>query len=343
MNKIATVSANDRASLFIETAFKMGVRAALIEKDFWVSWTLRQLFTIPVLDSRILFKGGTSLSKIYRAIARFSEDIDLAVNYEQLGFTGDRHPSRTSSGKQRRELHEQMARECHRYVNDELMDHLRTRFTRVLGRSGNWGLEARQHPSDNKIPQILFTYPQSLSTGESLSYVEPVVLLELVIFSPFVPRSKHRIMPLAAEHFPHVFDQPECEVEVINAERTFWDKATILHAEYHRSPDLKMPIRYSRHYSDLAVMARTEIKNKALATLDLLAQVVQHKMEFYHNRAASYETAVPKTLRLVPPDFRMAELSRDYESMRVMFYANPYSFDKVMDELRTLEQEIRRL
>ena len=101
MNKVALMAAKDRAALFAETAARRDLAEAIIEKDFWVCWVLKQLFSIDALTNRLLFKGGTSLSKVFHAINRFSEDIDLAVDYAALGFTGDKIPARMEFPKQK--------------------------------------------------------------------------------------------------------------------------------------------------------------------------------------------------------------------------------------------------
>src|SRR5438477_3163745 len=94
--------ARERAELFAETAERKALAEAIVEKDFWVCWVLKQLFTIDAFSGRLLFKGGTSLSKIFKAINRFSEDIDLAVDYTALGFTGTRDPRQQQISKTKR-------------------------------------------------------------------------------------------------------------------------------------------------------------------------------------------------------------------------------------------------
>src|SRR6202021_2966088 len=120
--------AAERADVFAETADRKGLADAIVEKDFWVCWILKQLFSMEDLSGRLLFKGGTSLSKIFHAINRFSEDIDLAVDYAALGFTGDRDPRRDDISKTRRAaiLTEMMAA-CQQYIGSEFLDALKAR------------------------------------------------------------------------------------------------------------------------------------------------------------------------------------------------------------------------
>jgi len=102
VNKVARMDARERAELFAETAARRNVADAIVEKDFWVCWVLKQLFSNKAFEGRLLFKGGTSLSKIFHAINRFSEDIDLAVDYVALGFTGDKDPRKENISKSKR-------------------------------------------------------------------------------------------------------------------------------------------------------------------------------------------------------------------------------------------------
>jgi len=126
VNKVAQMPARDRADLFTETAERKVLPEAIIEKDFWVCWMLKQLFSIDALSGRLLFKGGTSLSKIFHAINRFSEDIDLAVDYEALGFKGERDPRRQDISKTRRAgILDEMITKCRRYIGSEFLDVLK--------------------------------------------------------------------------------------------------------------------------------------------------------------------------------------------------------------------------
>ncbi len=341
MDKIATLAPAQRAELFRETGNRMGLPAALVEKDFWVCWTLRHVFAIEALRGNILFKGGTSLSKIFHAIRRFSEDIDLAINYEMLGFTGPRHPANAPSRNKRQELLGQMLIACRAYVQGDFLKLLTGQFAGVLGASNAWQL--RTQPSEPNSAVVEFVYPPCLSTTESIAYVRPMVILEPGTHAEFMPRGRYPIKPFAAEHFPNLFAAPYCEVEALTAERTFWEKATILHAEHHRPAEKQIQGRHSRHYYDTAMMAQSPIKTRALADRELLARVVHHKNEFYYSKWARYDLAVPGTFRLVPPEPRLVELRRDYQSMSVMIFGEVPAFESILDTLRRLEAEINAL
>jgi hypothetical protein len=137
-----------------------------------------------------------------------------------------------------------------------------------------------------------------------------------------------------------LFSEPDVAVTSLLAKRTFWEKATILHAEYHRPAEKALPDRYSRHYYDLAMLAQSPVRGEALADLALLDQVVRHKETFYPSGWARYDLARVGSLRLVPPDERRAALERDYRSMRVMIFGEPPTFDSIIETLAALEKQI---
>ena len=335
MNRIARMTAAERAEVFAETAARKALPEAIIEKDFWVCWVLMQLFSIESLSGRLLFKGGTSLSKIFHAINRFSEDIDLAVDYAALGFTGERNPRLEAISKTRRaSILAEMMVACQQYIGGEFLDALKTRCQQVLGAAGAWSLEvSAQDPN-----VVRFHYPAA--GAKSLAYVAPQVVLEMGTHAEFVPRDRFTIRSFAGEEFPDLVADGDIGVVALLAKRTFWEKATILHAEYHRPPEKALPERYSRHYYDVAMLAEGPIRAEALGDMTLLAQVVRHKETFYPSGWARYDLARPESFRLLPPKNRLAALERDYRSMGVMIFGEAPTFDKVMGVLAGLEHEI---
>ena len=257
-----TDAEDERAELFAETAERKGLPEAIIEKDFWVCWMLKQLFAIEALSGRLLFKGGTSLSKIFHAINRFSEDIDLAVDYVALGFTGERDPRREDISKTKRAaILAEMMIACQQYIGSEFLEALQTRCQEILGTADAWSLEV----SEQDPNMVRFRYPSA--APRALTYVVPQVVLELGTHAEFVPRDRFTIRSFAAEEFPEVVADGDVAVVALLAKRTFWEKATILHAEYHRPSEKPLPDRYSRHYYDVAMLAQGPIRAEALADL----------------------------------------------------------------------------
>jgi hypothetical protein len=163
LNRIARMPAGARTDMFAETADRKGLPEAIVEKDFWVCWVLKQLFSIEALSGRLLFKGGTSLSKVFHAINRFSEDIDLAVDYAALGFTGERDPRQEEISKTRRAaILAEMMIDCQRYIGNEFLDALKTRCQEILGTADDWSLDVSAHDAN----VVRFRYPALVQTRE---------------------------------------------------------------------------------------------------------------------------------------------------------------------------------
>jgi hypothetical protein len=170
LNGIARMAASERAEVFAETADRKGVAEAIIEKDFWVCWVLKQLFSIEALSGRLLFKGGTSLSKVFKAINGFSEDIDLAIDYAALGFIGERDPRREGISRTRRDaILDEMMLACQHYIGTEFIAALNARCVEILGTGNDWSLQVS--PLDPNVVQ--FRYPTA--STKVLPYVAPEV------------------------------------------------------------------------------------------------------------------------------------------------------------------------
>ena len=337
MDTFARLGRDSRLGLFLEAAKQLDIPAAYIEKDFWVCWTLYRLFAIPELQGHLIFKGGTSLSKVYKVISRFSEDIDLTLGRELLGFAGDKNPDNAPSRKKRDALIAAMVETCAKFIQTDLLAMLRRSFAEVLPEKAAGG-ETWEVVADPKVADgqtLLFRYPLA---GRIEGYVQPEVRLELGSRSDPWPTRAATVTPYAADAFPNLFRQAACPVVALTAERTFWEKVTILHPEAHRPAELALPPRYSRHYYDLAMLALSPIADSALADLKLLARVVEHKQQFFRCAWAHYETAVPGTIRLLPPAERFPELQRDYARMQPMIFEAAPEFDEMIETLRLLEK-----
>jgi hypothetical protein len=338
LNKVAQLNATTRAGLFAETADRLGLLESLVEKDFWACWMLGQLFSIEEFRGRLLFRGGTSLSKVFGAIKRFSEDIDLAVDYTMLGFTGASDPlSPKLSRTKQITLLSKMLLECQSYIKGEFLERLRKRCTALLGPPADWSLAV-----DHQDPNVVrFFYPKAV--GRDVAYIAPQVVLELGTHAEFIPRGDFIIRSFAASEFPDLFDEAGVLVTSLLAKRTFWEKATILHAEFHRPADKPTPGRHSRHYYDVAMMAGGPVKAEAFADLALLAAVVKHKRTFYPSAWAQYTLASPGTFRLAPTEGRLAGLRQDYTNMELMIFGEPPRFENIIGTLVELENELNSL
>ena len=317
MDRIAQAPKEERAELFRRSAgiLRPERSPAIIEKDFWVCWALHRLFDVLHFRPQLIFKGGTSLSKAYSAIERFSEDVDLSLSRRDLGFADNRDPEQPGiSGKELRRRIAALVEACQQAIRDRLLPALRADFASVIDpRELSVELDAID-------PQtVVFTYPRSELGGTLPTAIRPAIRLELGARSDDWPAEFREIRPYAAEAFPAAFSTAaSCQIRALDAKRTFWEKATILHAEHHRPPDKPPATGSSRHYFDLHQLSRQEIGRQALDRTDLLTRVVAHKRLFFSSSWARYETAIPGSFQLMPRDDQVPLLRADYARMRVM-------------------------
>jgi len=340
MDLVARKSNAERTELFREAANSKGVHFQIIEKDFWVCWTLKRLFGLQDIGSQLIFKGGTSLSKAYHVIERFSEDIDVAIDRAFLGFGSETDLQSLSSNKRSQTIKELDAT-CKKFVQTQVLESLQHRFHADLdNESGEWELLIA---GDDPYEQtILFSYPRDRDNprGTELEYVKPFVRIEMGGRPTNEPVELISIRSYASEEFPAAFVAPSFELNVLSAERTFWEKATILHEQYHRADDYISAERTSRHYYDLYRLADTGFAEKAMKNRELLARVVENKKLFFSRAGANYDDVLTGNLRLVPSEPRIRFFKRDYKEMEIMFFSAPPSFDDILGTLQKLEDTI---
>ena len=209
----------------------------------------------------------------------------------------------------------------------------------MLGRSEQGWFEFLTDPNTNS-PVLLFHYPSSQPAG--FDYLKRSVKLEFGSLTDQQPVGRHPIRPWVAEVLPDAFPDWRCEVVALEVERSFWEKATILHTEYHRPAEKPTPDRFSRHYADTAALAKHPTASKAIDQHDLRNRVVEWKSQFFGSSWANYDQAKPGTFRLVPPPERQPALRRDYQAMRDMYLTEPASFDDILATLADLESRINR-
>jgi hypothetical protein len=334
MNTVLKLTNQERVALFLATSQKLGMDAVMIEKDFWVCWTLGHLFSLPGIGEHLIFKGGTSLSKVWKVIERFSEDIDISLSREWLGFTQGDDPENVPSRKQRNRKLDELHQACSDKIRTVILPHLEDCARSELGKSG-WSFTV----SEDDEQTILFSY-QTVFEEVATPYIKRQVKIEAGARSDFWPSEEQIVRPYVAEVYSEKLTDCDAPVRVLSLERTFWEKASILHAEAHRPSDKAMPKRYSRHYSDLALMSRTDAGRKALLRGDLRDRVIAHKKIFFESAWASMETAVPGQFKLIPAQARLAYLEEDYRDMRPMYFKEPPPWSEIVDTLRALEQEI---
>lgn len=320
----------DRKAILDKGAQDSGKAAIALEKDVWVCWTLEKLVAMPDVPP-LAFKGGTSLSKVYDAIARFSEDVDVTLDRNALDPGLD--PFAEKSRSQRK-------RDC------DALDELLTKFLTgkikpyfddcLRSELGNPKVETQLGGGHG---QLVIPYPSCFDrTG---AYMPESILLELGGKNAIVPANDHAINSYIGSLGPAV-EYPATTVSVLAAERTFWEKATLIHSECNRPKVKDSVARMSRHWYDLAQLADGAVGPAAMEDKALLENVVLHKNVLYHAGYSDYEACLSGGLKLVPEGALAKALEDDFNRMEGdgMFWQSPGAFADVLEQLAKVEGDI---
>ena len=304
-----------------------------IEKDIWICWLLDKIFSLPV---PMAFKGGTSLSRVFNLINRYSEDIDITIDYRKL--TGCIDLPQTSRS-QLKKISEQLKKELIQYVSTTILPYLEESIA---------GLDLKHSfkisISDNG-EQLKFFYPSMISKNGP-QYLRDHILLEFGMRNAIEPCENHVIEPLLSQHgnIKKLFILPQATVDVLSPLRTFWEKATLMHVECHRHRLDKAPDRLSRHWYDLAMLAQSWVAKEALDNRHILESVVEYKKAFFNASYANYDDCLNGQLQLLPQDQYLLGLKRDYESMKSagFFSETPMPFNEIVTILSDLTVQINQ-
>ena len=274
MDELARLPSGERRVYFEQAAARLGLSAQIVEKDFWVCWSLRRLFLLDEFRDHLTFKGGTTLSKVYHVIERFSEDVDVAVERSFLGFGGDMEPEAAKSGKERRRRIEGLKTACQTVIAERLAPQFEEAISAHLVGGAPWKLS--KDPADKDAQTLLFEYPPALA-GDLSPYFSGSVKIELGARSDHFPIENAAVRPYLADVLPEALSEDVAQVRVLAAERTFWEKATILHTLHYFPKDKRIPPRMSRHYYDVFRLSKSSVWDRAMAAVELLDRVATHK------------------------------------------------------------------
>lgn len=341
---IIAAKPEDRRGLFLATANRLGTPIQNIEKDFWVTWVLDLLFNERDTDEpRLLFKGGTSLSKAYSLISRFSEDVDITVFREDIGQNIKVGDLQGLSGKKQRTHLEAIKQACQSYINGPLKDRLNRQITTVFREAGIL-LENSpivNDPNDHDQQTLLLQYP-SVNT-DSNQYIKPIVKIEVGAKSALDPHRFTAIKPYIHHEMP-ALNLTVQNVVTIDAERTFWDKIVILHGlrlwHDNRGVLRQQGHRISRHYYDIYKLVHSPIRVKALKNHNLALDCAHHAQIFFNSADLDLLRAIPGSLALTPSADMLESLKRDYQAMAGMIFGEVPEFSDVINTVSNLEHEI---
>jgi len=319
--------------LFAETSRKIGLpSSSAAEKDWWVVHTLAIIFSMECANA-LIFKGGTSLSKGWNVIHRFSEDIDLALDREFLGFSGE-----LTKGDIRR-----LRRKSFQFISEIFTDELKNKFAELGFKDVT--IKPREVENHDQDPLIIEIYYNKLT--ETDTYLKPGVLVEVGSRSLKEPFTQRTFGTFVSEIYTdNPFTDKPITIPIVNPERTFLEKIFLLHEEFQK-PFGKIRVeRLSRHLYDIEKLSQTEFADIALQETKLYNTIVKHRSKFTAISGVDYAKHNPANIKFIPPDSIIKMWEADYEEMKgSMIYNNPLSFNELiirLTELQKLINEIQR-
>lgn len=343
---VLAASDEERRDLFVSAADRLRTNEQNIEKDFWVSWTLDALFNeLEASGRRLLFKGGTSLSKGFGLIERFSEDIDITVFRDDIGQPATFEELEALSGKKRNARLDAIKAACQEYIQGPMLERLKVLLRQTLQAANIKAERGRVEadPDDPDGQSLLLWYPTATTEGNV--YIRRAIKIESGAKSALDPHAAVVVKPYIADDLPDL-DLTVGNVTTVDPSRTFWDKVVILHGLrrwWDRRGELKGGgQRVSRHYYDVFRLLASETGREASQDMEMVQDCVRHARMFFNRPDLDLASAVPGSFALTPHDGMLTDLRRDYEAMSGMVFGPIPSVDAVVGAIAELEQLINQ-
>lgn len=304
--------------------------AFILEKDVWLCWAMQKLFEMPHAMS---FKGGTSLSKIYNLISRFSEDLDITIDYKN--FSSELTLEKLSKSALKKES-EKLKIALINHVNVEILPHLQASIE-----NDNLQNELTLTISENG-ENVWVNYKSALATPGP--YIDSAILIEFGARNSTLPNEQQFLKTEVESIFPDLHF-PSSRISVLSPIRTFWEKATLIHVECNRRRLQDSPARLSRHWYDLYMLSNSWVGEQALSSFEVFIDVIQHKTAFYNSSYANYDQCQKGQLKLIPVASEIEGLKTDYKNMidNGMFETTPPLFDEIITLLDELEENFNKI
>lgn len=328
----------DRLAMLQQTEINhSGINQVAIEKDWWVTITLKALSQTDCHESMI-FKGGTSLSKGFNITERFSEDIDLAISHSFFGIEKTNKNQRGKLKKQARKyIHETLSAQLDGQLkNMGITGYTIENVTQVQDKNGEW----RPIGSDKDPTVILLHYPSIIA--DTISYIPPRVKIEISCLSMDEPTQEREIHSLIGERFKGEDFGAESRIRTVLPTRTFLEKIFLLAEEFQK--EKRRSARMSRHLYDLEKLMDTDYGRDALADRSLYDAIVEHRRAYYALKYVNYDLHAPGTINFMIPEKNMDAWKADYADMRRFFiYGQSLEFDALIQRMEELQERVRSL
>jgi hypothetical protein len=343
---VLSASEAERRDLFIGAGNRLGTVEQNVEKDFWVCWTLDVLFNgLEDGGPRLLFKGGTSLSKGYGLIERFSEDIDITVFRDDIGQAASVEALEGMGRNKRNDRLDAIRAACQAYINGPLLQQMSTLLAETIKAAGLPADAGRIEPDaeDDDRQSLLLWYPTVTAPGND--YIRRAIKIESGAKSALDPHSPLILKPYVDDDLPG-FDLSVLNVTTVDASRTFWDKVVILHGLRrwwdHRQELKGGGQRVSRHYYDIHRLLASEAGHQAINNREMAKDCVRHALMFFNRPNFDLSQAIAGSFTLVPHDGMENNLRRDYQAMSGMIFGEVPLIDDVLASVSILEEKINR-
>lgn len=321
---------SDKAEIYQQLSDKSKIPPFAVEKDWWVVQVLATIFEMSA-GEHLVFKGGTSLSKAWGLIDRFSEDVDLAIDPKFLGFEGNLKKKDITA----------LRKSANQYISNTFYPELKQRMEDKGFTNVNWEIiNTQESDQDPKI--MLMYYPNVI---ESVGYIQPRVQIEIGCRSLREPLKIVEFNTLIDEYYPQAsFAMPAIKVPTVVPERTFLEKIMLLHEEFSKPTQAIRVERLSRHLYDVYQLSKTEIKQNALNDTELYETIVKHRYNFTRISKVNYNLHQPQTINPIPPTEVIKAWEADYNTMLTeMIYGDAPTFEELIRELTLLRTEINKL
>ena len=306
----------------------------VIEKDWWVTQVLKAVFALPYAE-HLSFKGGTSLSKCWHLIERFSEDIDIAVSRDYLGYGGSL--SRT-------QISDKLRRAACSFVRNKMQFDLNEALLRQGIAKDAFAVRVNITPISTTDPETIeVEYKSALPENP---YIRHCVLIEVSGRSMQQPVLCEDIQSFIDQYLPQsvVAEKPFNIPNVVTPERTFLEKTFLLHEEFHKPQSDIRTNRMSRHLYDIVNMMKAGVAERAIHDEQLYRSIVEHRRQFINLKGFDYDTLSPDRLSITPPTAVLELWRKDYEQMRLsMIYGVSPSFDEMMTYFDQLQHDLHDL
>lgn len=322
MNNWLTLTKEEQIEVFTQVGVKTNLPPQAVEKDAWVTLMLRMIFTSD-LANHLIFKGGTSLSKAFNLIQRFSEDIDLGIDRKHLGFEGN-----LSKGQIRK-----LRRACHTFVSTDLAELLEKQLVEFGVNKDLFELIVENTQVSDQDPETIKVNYKSLF--DDVSYLPKRVLIEVSARSLIEPNQKVAIKSMVDEQYSETdFAEDEFIINTTNPQKTFLEKLILLHEEFQKPADKIRYLRMSRHFYDIGQILNSEFGQAALKNIALFESIIAHRKVLTPMKTTDYETLTLQNLNIIPPDEFLDSYKSDYKEMQSsMIYGESRDFDTLLKKI----------